>query len=102
MRCVVDEVLEVVEDEQELAVPKLVVQQLLPARGARLPQPERPGDRRQQELRLGDRREVDECRAVGKPGAELMAELDGEACLADAAGAEQRHEPGCRVRAGGR
>ena len=97
LRCAVDEVLEVVEHEQELAVPKLVVQQLAPARGAGLPQPERPGDRRQQELGLGDRGEVDERRSVGEPGAEPVAELDGEPRLADAAGPEQRDEPGCRV-----
>ena len=97
LRCAVDEVLEVVEDEQELAVSKLLVQQLVPARRAGLPQPDGPGDRRQQELSLGDRGEVDERRPVGEPGAELVAELDGEPRLADAAGAEQRHEPGCRI-----
>ena len=89
--------LEIVQDEQQLAAPQLVFQQVAPARRAGLSQPEGPGDCRQQELRLGDRGEVDERRPVGEPRAELVAELDGEPCLADAAGPEQCDEPSCGI-----
>ena len=82
----IQQLLEVVEEQQELAVPQLVVQALLR-------QPERLCDRGADECRIDERRQPDEPDAVGEGIGELMCRAKGNACLAGTTGAGQRHEP---------
>ncbi len=81
----IQQLLEVVEEQQELAVPQLVVQALLG-------QPERLRDRGADECRIDERRQPDEPDAVGEGIGELMGRTKGNACLAGTTGAGQRHE----------
>ena len=84
--------LEVVEHEQELLVAQVLDQRLERALARLLAQAERLRDRRHDELRLADRRELDEGRAVREPLAHAGGELEREPGLAGAAGADQRQQ----------
>ena len=96
-RGAVDEMLEVVEHEQELASTNGVRDELGPARRTRLAQPKRTRDRGQQQARVLERREVDDDGAVGEPAAETMRELDRDSRLPDPARADERDQPRARI-----
>ena len=87
----VEQLLEVVEHEQQRAVVQLRVQRRV------VSDAERVRDRRNEQRRVGHRREVDEHGAVSQRRRELLGDGERESRLARAAGAGQRHEP--RVRA---
>ena len=81
----IEELLEVVQEQQELAAPQLVVQALLG-------QPERLRDRGADECRIDERRQPDEPDAVGEGVGELVCRAERNACLAGTTRAGQRHE----------
>ena len=85
------ELFEVVEQQQHALVAEMLGQRLL-RRGA-FRHIERVRDRRLEQLRIANRREVDEDGAVAKLGAELGGDGEREPRLAGSARAGQRHEP---------
>jgi len=79
-------VLQVVEHEEHLALPQVVVEGVAERLPRELSEAQRAGDGRDHQLGLGERGEGDEDRTVGEIGGRLNRGLDSEAGLADAAG----------------
>ena len=65
---------------------------------AGFPDAERLGDRRDDQARVAERRQVDEGDAVGEPGAQVFGGGDRQPRLADTTRADQRQQPHVRPR----
>jgi hypothetical protein len=88
-----DQVLEVVQQEQQLAVLELLSQALLQRLPAGLPDPECPGDGRPDQERVTDWGQRDEERAVAELVHQRVGGLEGEAGLARTPRAGERQQP---------
>ena len=92
----VEEVLEVVEDQQQVALahePRQGLADRLPGRRAQV---ERLRDRGRDELAVADRRERHEAGAVGEPLLQAAGDLEREPRLARPAGAREREQARAR------
>ena len=89
----IEQVLEVVEDEQELAIAQQGSQTVDRGPPAAVDHPEDAGDGWSDEVGLADGREGDEDGAIGEVVAQVGGHPEGEGGLADAAGPGQRDEP---------
>ncbi len=97
-----DDLLEAVEHEQRAAVAEGGLEGLEGRVVAGFADAERLGEGGGDEFGVGDRREGDEADAVGEAAGDRLGDLQGEAGLADAAGAGQGQEadPGLAEEAG--
>ena len=95
LRCRRQQVLEVIQDEQEFLLPQVPGECLVRGQAVRYGRAERAEHRLGHERRVFDRGETDEGDAVGEaPGGQRgPRRFDGEAGLADPAGAGEREEP---------
>jgi hypothetical protein len=92
------DVLEVVQDQQQVAGPEMARQQVderLPSVG---PEPDRLPDRESHQVGIGQRREADEDRAVPETVAGDGRHGLGKACLAHAGWACEREQPSAVLR----
>ena len=87
-----EDLLEIVEDQQQAAVPEEYGEQFLERTAAHIAQAERLGDSGDDEGGVADRRQVDERDPVGKGRGDVLGDPEGEAGLADAAGTGQGQE----------
>ncbi len=91
----VEQVFEVVEDQQQMAVAQGVLQALVDRRPATsLAHPQGVGDRERDEGRVADGGDRHERGAVGELPAQLGGDLKSEPGLAHPAGSRQCHQPG--------
>jgi hypothetical protein len=88
-----DHLFGVVEEEQEFSLAQKRPQTGLRRLTAEGNQAQRLGDGREDELRLADGGERNKANTVGEAVRYVSGDLEGEAGLADAAGAGQRDEP---------
>ena len=86
------QVLEVVQDQQELAILQITGQVLHQRRPPGIRQADALGDRRGHQSRFPDRRQPDEIYAIGIIGRHLRGELNAQARLAAAARSGQREQ----------
>ncbi len=89
----VDQVLEVVEDEKQLATPERFLNALDERAAGGIPESESARKLGGDERRIGDPCQVDEDDAVPEPGSELRSSLEREARLPGSARSGQRQEP---------
>ena len=89
----VEHLLEVVEYEQQLLAGEVLGEDLGDREGALLARAHSRGDLRGHERGVGQRREEGDEGAVGERGEQARRDLEGQACLAGAAGPGQGHEP---------
>ena len=88
-----EHLLEVVEQEQRGALREMVLEAIRGGAQDAVIQAQRASDRRLDQRRVADGRQVDEPAAVGVALADLPGELDREARLARAAWSRERDEP---------
>ena len=92
VRCRADDLLQIVEDEQDLATHEIGAQRRVDRLAGLLPQAERLRDRRQHELGIANGREEHGEGTVVEPLDELRGCLHRETRLSGPAGARQRQE----------
>ncbi len=88
-----DEMLDVVEHEQQLALVQVLGHEVAPAGAPRLAEPQGPPDGGKELRRVADRGEVDEDGSVRQLVAYGVCNLERHSRLPDAAGAEQGDQP---------
>src|SRR5829696_1563649 len=86
-------VLEVIEEEQQVSGPQVVLQALLQGPFSGFFQSERAGDGGGEQIRVNERGQRDEADAVGKLARKVLRHPYPRARLADAAGSCQRQQP---------
>ena len=89
----IEKLLEVVEHKQEVLVTQVIVQRLRERLAGLLPHRKRLGHRRDEEIGIGDRGEVDEEDPSFEIRDQLRGHLEREARLASATGSRERDEP---------
>ncbi len=92
-RAGVDQMLAVVEDEQQPAVGAMPDQRLRRGTARFLLDPQRGGDRLRHQFRICKRRQFDQPHAVGEIIERVGCDLERQAGLAEAAGADDGDEP---------
>ena len=92
-RAGIEELLEVVEDEEEVLVAQVVLQRLGERLAGPFPHRKRLGDRRDEEMRIADRGEVDEEDSVLEIRDQFRRHLERETGLAGATRSRERDKP---------
>ncbi|MDF3039208.1 MAG: hypothetical protein K0Q71_1914, partial [Thermomicrobiales bacterium] len=88
-----DDLLDVIQDQQQVAMAQDCRERLGDRSIAALADAQRPGDHRDDQRGIADRRQRYEGDAVGEGVLELIRDLEREPSLANAAGTGQCHEP---------
>ena len=91
------DVLEVIEDQKELAITQQVMQPLTGEIVSGFPPSQTLIDRRRYEVRGVDAGEGNEGDASGKGAAQVFGERDGQTRLAHTPGTDERHQPPLRL-----
>lgn len=100
-RACADHLLEVVEDEEDVALADLVRHEVDGRAGRVVHQPQRPGDRRRDQIRVADRLQGDEPHPVRMALRGRRRDLEREPGLAGPAGSGERQQPGALEQGGG-